>query len=181
MWTGWGIRTLSSKNPAYDPFSYHRGSIWPHDNAIIAAGMKRYGFHAEANEVIRGILDAASRFLSYRLPELFAGLEREPDSFPVQYRKANIPQAWAAGAIFQMVQTMLGLEADVPNEQLSVDPTLPDWAPEIELKQLAVGGTRVSLRFWRDGAQSRFSVEAERGGRLQVEAKPEAAPRERVA
>ena len=181
MWTGWGIRTLSSENPAYDPFSYQRCSIWPHDNAIIAAGMKRYGFHQQANQVIQGILDAASRFLSYRLPELFAGLEREPDSFPVQYRRANIPQAWAAGAIFQMVQAMLGLEADVPNGQLIVDPSLPDWAPNLSLERLVVGDTHLRLRFWRDGAQSRFEVESKRGGRLEVLAKAEAASREKVA
>ena len=100
MWTGWGIRTLSCRNPAYNPFSYQRGSVWPHDNAIIAAGMKRYGFCDQANLVARGILEAAAHFESYRLPEVFAGLEREPASFPVQYRQANIPQAWAAGSVF---------------------------------------------------------------------------------
>jgi glycogen debranching enzyme len=181
MWTGWGIRTLSSDNPAYDPFSYQRGSVWPHDNAIIAAGMKRYGFHDQANRVAGGILDAASRFQSYRLPEVFAGLQREPSSFPVQYRGANIPQAWAAGSVFQFVQTMLGLEADVPNGRLWVEPTLPDWAPLLELDRLAVGNVRLKLRFWREGAQSRFSVESQQGGKLEARAKARSRPGEKVA
>ncbi len=77
MWSGWGIRTLSSKNPAYNPYSYHRGSVWPHDNGIIAARFKRYGLAHEANQVIRGMFDAAQRFEAYRPPEIFAGLERK--------------------------------------------------------------------------------------------------------
>jgi glycogen debranching enzyme len=114
MWSGWGIRTLSSKNPAYNPYSYHLGSVWPHDNGIIAAGFKRYGLADEANQVIRGMFDAARRFEAYRLPEIFAGLKRKglSSDFPALYPPgANIPQGWASGSIFHMVQTMLGLRA----------------------------------------------------------------------
>lgn len=158
MFSGWGIRTLSAENPAYNPFSYQLGSVWPHDNSIIAAGMKRYGFVKEANEVARAIFDAARYFSAYRLPELYAGLQRVEGSFPVQYLGANIPQAWAAGSIFQLVQMMLGLRADAANGRLYVDPSLPDWLPDIHLQHLMVGGGRLDLAFRRNGPETEFQV-----------------------
>ena len=102
LWSGWGIRTLSSDHVAYNPFSYHTGSVWPHDNALIAGGFRRYGHDAEAARIARGLFDATERFEANRLPELFAGLPRDDDSFPVQYLGANVPQAWAAGSIIQL-------------------------------------------------------------------------------
>src|SRR5260370_31330226 len=99
MWSGWGIRTLSSKNPAYNPFSYHLGSVWPHDNGMIAAGFKRYALVNEANQVIRGVFDAARRVEAYRLPGVFAGLKRQGGltAFPALYPCGpNIPQARAS-------------------------------------------------------------------------------------
>jgi glycogen debranching enzyme len=161
MWSGWGVRTLSRKNPAYNPFSYQNGSIWPHDNGIIAAGFKRYGLADEANTVIRGIFDAARRFEAYRLPEVFAGLQRGGKSvdFPAIYPGgANIPQAWASGSIFHMVQTILGLRADAPRKRLYVNPTLPTWLPAIEFRDIRVGPCSISLRFWREGEHSRWEV-----------------------
>lgn len=169
MWSGWGIRTLSAVNPAYNPFSYQLGSVWPHDNGIIAAGMKRYGFAGEANRVARAIIDAACHFQSARLPELFSGVARQADAFPMQYRAANSPQAWAAGSIFQFVQVMLGLDADAPAGCLRVLPTLPEWLPWIQLTNLRVGDSLVDLRFWREGHHSRFEVLDQRGGPLRVE------------
>jgi glycogen debranching enzyme len=168
MWSGWGIRTLTARNPAYDPFSYQRGSVWPHDNALIAAGMKRYGFADAANQVAGGILDAAAHFESYRLPEVFSGLPRVPQSFPVQYRGANIPQAWAAGSVFDFIRAMLGLQADTPNHRLTVNPTLPDWLPEVTLTGLRLGRVELSLRFWRDGDETRHEVLSHRGGTVEV-------------
>ncbi|HEX5466624.1 MAG TPA: glycogen debranching N-terminal domain-containing protein [Candidatus Limnocylindrales bacterium] len=103
MWSGWGIRTLSAAHPGFDPLSYHRGSVWPHDNGLIAAGFGRYGYVAEAAQVARAILDAAARFADDRLPELFGGQERRPGEPPVPYPDANVPQAWAAGAVLQLV------------------------------------------------------------------------------
>ncbi|HEY4385460.1 MAG TPA: amylo-alpha-1,6-glucosidase, partial [Ktedonobacteraceae bacterium] len=161
MWSGWGIRTLSSNNPAFNPYSYHLGSVWPHDNGIIAAGFKRYGLVNEANQVIRGIFDAARRFEAYRLPEVFAGLtrERKEADFPALYPGgANIPQAWASGCIFQMLQTILGLRADAPHKRLYVNPTLPDWLPNIELQQLHIGSSSMTLYFWREGKRTRWEV-----------------------
>lgn len=172
MFSGWGIRTLSAANPAYNPFSYQLGSIWPHDNAIIAAGFKRYGFAAEANLVSHAIFEAAARFRNYQLPELFAGLPRVPGSFPVQYPGANIPQAWAAGSVFQLITAMLGLRADAPNRTLYVDPALPDWLPDIELRNLQVGGGRLSLRFWREGDRTAWKVFDAEGDRCTVVHEP---------
>ncbi|HEY0753914.1 MAG TPA: glycogen debranching N-terminal domain-containing protein [Ktedonobacteraceae bacterium] len=160
MWNGWGIRTLSSNNPAYNPFAYQRGSIWPQDNGIIAAGFKRYGLDEQANVVIRGIFDAIERFDAYRPPEVFAGVQREGErDFPILYPGgANIPQAWATGSIFHMLRTILGLRADAPHNILYVRPTLPDWLPDLELGQLRVGAYSLTLRFWREGALSRWEV-----------------------
>lgn len=161
MWSGWGIRTLSSKNPAYNPLSYHLGSVWPHDNGIIAAGFKRYGLAKEANTVIRGIFDAARRFQAYRLPEIYAGLQREGKKadFPALYPGgANIPQAWASGSVFQMLSTILGLRADAPHDRLYVKPTLPEWLPDVRLQRLQVGQCLIDLRFWREGEKSRWEV-----------------------
>jgi glycogen debranching enzyme len=163
LWSGWGIRTLSSSNPAYNPFSYQRGSVWPHDNGIIAMGFKRYGFAAEAARVARDISEAASYFAGYRLPELYAGIERRPGNFPVQYLGANVPQAWAAGTVFHLVQSMLGLQADAPNHRLYVDPQLPKWLPEVTLHGLAVGNAKVDLRFWADNGQTKWESSVRQG------------------
>ena len=142
MWSGWGIRTLSSDHPYYNPFSYQTGSVWPHDNATIAGGFRRYGFNAEAAEVAKGIFDAAERLVGQRLPELFSGLPRVAASFPVPYLGANVPQAWAAGSVFRFVAILCGLHAttDADGSRLYVNPALPDWMPEIRIRNLRVGG-----------------------------------------
>ena len=158
LWCGWGVRTLSSKNSAYNPISYQRGSVWPHDNSSIAAGLKRYGYHQEANRIAEGIFAAASYFEAGRMPELFGGIERQDDSFPVPYPDANIPQAWAAGSIFLLIRTILGLEADAPHQRLKVQPSLPDWLSDVELRNLGVGNAIVGLRFWREGQKTCWKV-----------------------
>jgi glycogen debranching enzyme len=158
MWTGWGVRTLAAGNPAFNPFSYHNGSIWPHDNGILALGLKRYGFAAEASRVARDIFGAAAYFNRYRLPELYAGLSKRETAFPVQYIGANVPQAWAAGSVFDLLRAILGLRADASRRVLYVHPTLPRWLPDISLGGLAVGETRLTLRFWREAEQSRWAV-----------------------
>ena len=154
MWSGWGVRTLSSENPAYDPHSYQNGSVWPHDNGLIALGFRRYGFATEAALIARDISGAASYFMQHRMPELYAGLERTPTTFPVQYLGANVPQAWAAGSCFSLLQALLGLDPDAPNGHLYIDPALPDWMPEITLEGLALGPHRLTLRFWRAGPET---------------------------
>jgi glycogen debranching enzyme len=163
MWTGWGIRTLSTQNSAYNPFSYHRGSVWPHDNSIIALGLKRYGFSKEVADVALGIFEAGSLFSNYRLPELYAGVEKEPGTFPVPYIEANVPQAWAAACVFQILQAMLGLQADAPNNCLHLDPHLPEWLPELTLRRVEVGKALVDLRFWRDGESTKWDATVQEG------------------
>lgn len=163
MWSGWGIRTLSAHHPAYNPYSYQLGSIWPHDNGIIALGFKRYGFTAEAARVARGISEAASYFSNYRLPEVYAGIELQPGTFPVQYSQANVPQAWAAGSVFHLLQAILALQADAPNNRLYVDPDLPHWLPEITLRHLAIGNASVDLRFWREDEHTRWDASVQAG------------------
>jgi glycogen debranching enzyme len=149
IWSGWGIRTLSSDHVAYNPFSYHTGSVWPHDNAFIAGGFRRYGHDAEAAAVARGIFDASERFHANRLPELFAGLPRDEGSFPVQYLGASVPQAWAAGSIFRLIAVLCGIHAssDATGSRLYVNPALPDWLPEITIRNLRAGDGVAGLRF----------------------------------
>ncbi|MBD2364436.1 amylo-alpha-1,6-glucosidase [Anabaena minutissima FACHB-250] len=163
MWSGWGIRTISTQNSAYNPFSYHLGSVWPHDNGMIAMGFKRYGFAQEAVQVANGIFDAAKYFASYRLPELYAGIEQELGTFPVPYIEANVPQAWAAASVFHLLQAMLGIQADAPKSQLYVDPYLPEWLPNITLRKLEINHALVDLKFWREGNITRWDASVTQG------------------
>jgi glycogen debranching enzyme len=149
MWSGWGIRTLSDRHPSYNPFSYQCGSVWPHDNAIIAAGLRNYGLDEEAARVARAIFDAAECFQSRRLPELLAGLARDSGGFPIQYLGANVPQAWAAGAVIQLLETLLGLHPDAANRSLVLRPTLPAWLETISVANLAIGEATTDLQVHR--------------------------------
>ncbi len=170
MWSGWGIRTLSAAHPSFNPHSYHLGSIWAHDNGIIALGCKRYGFSAEAARIARGISEAGSYFENYRLPEVYAGITQQKGAFPIQYAQANVPQAWAAGSVFHLLQAILGLQADAPNHRLYVDPELPVWLPEITLRQLTIGNATVDLRFWREDEHTRWAAEV-KAGDIEIEAR----------
>jgi glycogen debranching enzyme len=158
MNTGWGIRTLSSEHGAYNPYSYQNGSVWPHDNSLIALGFKRYGFGVEAAAIARGISDAASHFLLNQLPELYAGIDRAASPFPVQYLGANVPQAWAAGSAFALLQAILGIEQDAPSDRLWIDPLLPSWLRDITLTNIPLGTKRLSVRFTRQGEATVFQV-----------------------
>ena len=158
MWSGWGIRTLSALHPAFNPYNYQTGSVWPHDNSIIALGFKRYGFGAEAARIARDISEAASHFQFYQLPELYTAIERDESSFPVQYLGANLPQAWAAGSVFALMQAVLGLQSDAPRGKLYVDPSMPAWLPDLTVLDLRVGEARFDIRFWRDGEETQFEV-----------------------
>jgi glycogen debranching enzyme len=158
MWTGWGIRTLSANHPAFNPYNYQTGSVWPHDNAIIALGFKRYGFGAEAARIAHDISIAASHFLLNQLPELYTAFERDETTFPVQYIGANVPQAWAAGSAFMLTQALLGFLPDAPRNKLYVDPSLPRWLPDLTVQDLRVGKHKLDIRFWREGEQTAFEV-----------------------
>ena len=158
MWSGWGIRTLSADHPSFNPYSYQNGSVWPHDNAIIALGLRRYGFAQEAGRVARDLSEAASHFNMNQMPELYAGLARTPFGFPAQYVGANVPQAWAAGSVFMTLRAVLGLGPDAPRDRLHLDPALPPWLPEITLSGLRMGRHSFDIRFWRDGDATAFEV-----------------------
>jgi glycogen debranching enzyme len=152
MFNGWGIRTLADREVRYDPLSYHLGSVWPHDNALIVAGLRRYGLDSEAERVFTGLFEAAVDFPGHRLPELFAGFRRDEFESPVPYPVACHPQAWAAGAIPALLATMLGLEPYGFEQRLVVRrPRLPSWLPSVELRGVRVGRARADLRFSRDG------------------------------
>ena len=158
MWSGWGIRTLTSDNPSYNPYSYQNGSVWPHDNSLIALGFKRYGFHDAANAVAQDIHRAAGFFMQRQLPELYAGVQRDDTNFPVQYLGVNVPQAWAAGSVFALVQAMLGLTPDAPAGVLRVDPALPEWLPDLTLRDLRVGEETFDITFRRNGSGTEYEV-----------------------
>jgi glycogen debranching enzyme len=158
MWSGWGIRTLSALHPAFNPYNYQTGSVWPHDNAIIALGFKRYGFGAEAARIARDISDAGGHFLLNQLPELYTTIDRDEKSFPVQYLGANVPQAWAAGSVFALLQAILGVVPDAPRGKLYLDPLLPKWLPDLTVFDLHVGRDRFDIRFWCDGEETQYDV-----------------------
>jgi glycogen debranching enzyme len=158
MWSGWGIRTLSAGNPAFNPYNYQTGAVWPHDNAIIAMGFKRYGFDAEAARIAHDVSVAASHFQLNQLPELYTASQRTLSNFPVQYIGANVPQAWAAGAVFMLTQALLGFMPDAPNGRLYVDPDLPAWLPDLTMRDLHIGRHKLDLRFWREDGGTAFEV-----------------------
>ena len=148
MFSGWGIRTLSSDHPSYNPYSYHLGSIWPVEHGTFALGLMRYGLHDRVQQIARAQFEAAALFDFYRLPELFGGHARDADHpFPPIYPNANSPQAWSASATFCLLQAMLGMYPYAPLHLLIVDPHLPDWLPEITIRDLRVGEAKITIRF----------------------------------
>jgi glycogen debranching enzyme len=149
LFTGWGLRVLSDRHPSYDPHSYQRGSVWPHDSVIAAAGMRRYGMAEEAWTVLDGLLAAVMCFEDVQMPELFAGLPKSEIAVPVPYRMANVPQAWAAGSVLHMVRILLGLEPDLPEGRVYLDPALPAWCSRLEVGRLRMGRHDVRVRVER--------------------------------
>jgi len=150
MYSGWGIRTLSSKERSYNPTGYHLGTVWPHDNALIAGGFLRYGFHDFARRIFMGILEAAMTFKDYQLPELFSGFSRAEYSVPVHYPVACHPQAWAAGSIPYLMSSFLGLEPMAFEHRLRIrQPILPDFVDRVWVRRLQVGSARVDLYYER--------------------------------
>jgi glycogen debranching enzyme len=157
LWSGWGVRTMSTEDVAYSPLSYHNGTVWPHDNSLIAAGLARYGYREEALRIVQQMLEAAAYF-DFELPEVFAGLPRQTTLFPIAYPTAARPQAWAAGTPVLLLQVLLGLRPDHRGRSLEStagDEQLPAWAGSLRL-----AGVRAFDRSW--------NVHLE-GGRVRVE------------
>lgn len=144
MFTGWGVRTLASDSGAYNPVSYHNGSVWPHDNALIAAGLVRYGFIGEARRLASALFEAASHF-DDRMPELFCGFDRAEYEVPVPYPTSCSPQAWAAAAPVHLMRTLLRLEPALPEGQLWVSPVVPEEFGSFRAENLLLGASRVTL------------------------------------
>ena len=154
---GWGIRTYASGQPGYNPLGYHTGTVWPHDNALIAAGMKRVHRHDAADRVASRIFEAAQHSPDFRLPELFCGFDRGLSEMPVPYPVACSPQAWSAATSLSLLQTMLGMHADAANDILELDrPHLPAWLGKVTVHELQVGERTVDLLFhrWRGSTTS---------------------------
>jgi glycogen debranching enzyme len=169
MWSGWGIRTLAADQRAYNPLSYHDGTVWPHDNALCAMGMAAYGATREASEVLTGMWRAAQHFRHLRLPELFCGLPRDSGAFPVHYPVACSPQAWSSAAWFLLLRAVLGLFPDAPGGALRVTtPQLPPWLDDLVLEGLRVGPARATLRFVRGPRGAFAEVLDVEGGPLRV-------------
>jgi glycogen debranching enzyme len=158
MFTGWGIRTLSAREQAYNPMSYHNGSVWPHDTAFAAVGMGRYGLVEPFDTLATALFETVQHFEGARLPELFCGFPRIAGHGPTRYPVACSPQAWAAGVVFHLVWGMLGFDADAAENRVTlVRPRLPPWLGWLEIRGLRVAKSSLDLRI----AQGRESAAVE--------------------
>ena len=168
MFSGWGIRTLARDNAAYNPLGYHLGTVWPHDNALIAAGMQRCGFGDAGNQVFTALYEAALQFPYYRLPELFCGIARTAYGVPIGYPVACSPQAWAAASLPFMLGEMLGLHPSDGGRVLSIrPPMLPSWIGDVRVRGLRVRDARLDVTFTQPGGPSQpahVTVEKRGGG-----------------
>jgi glycogen debranching enzyme len=150
MFSGWGIRTLASSEQRYNPMSYHNGSVWPHDNALIAAGLGRYGLQQHAARILGALFDASLFMDLHRLPELFCGFVRRPGEGPTLYPVACAPQAWAAAVPFLLLQASLGMRIEAAERRVRFDhPTLPPFLEDVEINHLRVADAYVDLRLQR--------------------------------
>jgi glycogen debranching enzyme len=150
MFSGWGVRTLSSEHPSYNPISYHLGSVWAAENATIVFGLRRYGLDARAMDLFEAMVDLAMLYDHYRVPECVGGYSRGEFPHPGAYPEANMPQAWNQSALPLLLQTILGLQPVAPLHLLAVDPILPEWLPDVTIEGLRLGETVATLHFHRN-------------------------------
>ena len=142
MFSGWGVRTLAAGEVRYNPMSYHNGSVWPHDNALIALGATRYGSKTLALKIFSDLFDASGYLELRRMPELFCGFPRRAGEGPTLYPIACLPQAWAAGSVFMLLQAILGMHVDGPRKTVTfTHPVLPEWLTWLRIEQLRVAQT----------------------------------------
>ena len=159
FFSGWGIRTVGAEEIRYNPISYHNGSVWPHDNTIIASGLARYGMKDLASRVFLALLDVSTEVELHRLPELFCGLHRRNGEGPTLYPVACSPQAWAAGSVFMLLQSVLGIQVDGAQRRISIEaPYLPETHPRLWVKNLKIGESRVDLYCERANGQTEVEV-----------------------
>lgn len=172
MFSGWGVRTLSTDHVSYDPLKYHLGSVWAVENATIAFGLRRYGFDQRALEIAEGVFDLAQLYEQGRVPECVGGYSRWEYARPGTYPQANTPQAWNQSGIVLLVQTLLALQPVAALDLLVVDPVLPDWMPDVIVRGLRVGGATATIRFHRDGDGKTHADVLEKRGTLHVIRQP---------
>ncbi len=164
MFSGWGIRTLSDQEMRYNPLGYHVGTIWPHDNSLIAMGLNKYGFKEELSALFTTMYEAAAYYPLYRLPELFGGFQREEYDVPIKYPVACSPQAWSAGTIPYMLSASLGFAPDALKRRLMlIRPNLPPWLHTVKISKLIVGDAFTQLEFVREGDSTLVNVVGKRG------------------
>jgi len=169
MFSGWGWRTLSQEEPVFNPLSYHRGSVWPHDNSLIAHGMALNEFRHPAMHALSTLFQAALNFRDYRLPELFCGVQRREYDEPVHYPVSCSPQAWASGAFFLILTSLLGIRPSAQRKELNiVNPVLPEWLDYLYVRNLKIGKSRVGLDFARRGERTFCNVVDVEGEKLLV-------------
>jgi glycogen debranching enzyme len=169
MYSGWGIRTLSSGATRYNPMSYHNGSVWPHDNALVGTGFARFGAKGETGVLLHSLYQAGLFFEGMRLPELYCGFPQRPGFGPTRYPVACSPQAWAAGAPLMLVNALLGFQPDAEHQRLTLDrPTLPDWLQSMEIRGLRLGEKQLHVKLVRTGNQTKVVTEAENEVALHV-------------
>jgi glycogen debranching enzyme len=133
LFSGWGIRTMSTDDAGFNPIAYHCGTVWPHDNSLAIMGLHSYGFHEEANRLWAAMMDAAQNFPDFRLPEAFAGFDRRVAPFPVEYPTASSPQAWAAAAPLLMLRAAVGAKPNREKQTITINPHFPPWLHQLEL------------------------------------------------
>jgi glycogen debranching enzyme len=172
MFSGWGIRTLSTTNPAYNPLDYHLGSVWLVENSTIVFGLRRFGFDERAIQLAKALYDLALLWPGMRVPECVGGYSRDEFAHPGAYPRANAPQMWNQSAWPLILQTLLGLQPMAPLETLAVDPILPDWLPDVTLRGLQVGNAAVNLRFARGGDGSTTTEILSKEGVLHIVRQP---------
>jgi glycogen debranching enzyme len=164
FYSGWGIRTVAVSEARYNPVSYHNGSVWPHDNALIARGFSNYGLRDQAARILSGLMDVSTQVELRRLPELLCGLERRSGEGPTLYPVACAPQAWAAGAVFMLLEACLGMSIDAPNKRLILEqPHLPPVITQLWIRRLEVGDASVDLYFERKNNAVSVEIMEKRG------------------
>lgn len=169
MFSGWGWRTMSQDERVFNPLSYHRGSVWPHDNSLIAHGMSLNEDRGAAMRLMTALFQAALKFRDYRLPELFCGVRRREYDEPVHYPVSCSPQAWASGAMFLILTSVLGIRPSAQRKELNViNPQLPDWLDYVHIRNLRIGEVRVGLDFTRRGNRTFCNVVDIEGDKLLV-------------
>jgi glycogen debranching enzyme len=166
--SGWGVRTVASGAARYNPMSYHNGSVWPHDNAIVAAGLARYGFTHAAARIFAAMFDLSQAVDQHRLPELICGFHRRTGDSPTLYPVACAPQAWSAGAVYLLVQACLGLRIDAQARRVSLERAiLPEELEWLRIENLSVGSSRVDLLLTRHAHDVGVSV-LRRDGEIEI-------------